>query len=103
MVGGRCLLESELPVRGRGPIVVLVLEEDLVEMSQSDALCPLQVPQARRVPLRHGDDARRVVLLHDAVHCPPKHGLEGDLEGDELLLAAVREGYGLGFRGVHRR
>ena len=26
VVGGRCLLESELSVRGRGPIVVLVLE-----------------------------------------------------------------------------
>ena len=51
VVGGRCLLESELPVRGRGPIVVLVLEENLVEMSQGVALCPLQVPQARRAPL----------------------------------------------------
>ena len=55
-------------------------------MSQSVALCPLQVPRARRVPLRRGDDARRVVLLNDAVHCFPKHGLEGDLEGMNSCL-----------------
>ena len=74
-----------------------------MEMSQSDALRPVQVSQARRVSLRHGDDASRVVILHDAVHWLSKHGLEEDLKGGELLFAAVRKGHGLGLRGVHRR
>ena len=52
VVGGRSLLESELPVRQRRsvavlPVVRLLLEEDLVEVSQCDALRPLQVSQAR--------------------------------------------------------
>ena len=45
----------------------------------------------------------RIVLLHDAIHCFPRHCLERVLEGVELLPAAMREGYGLGLRGVHRR
>ena len=74
VVGGRRFLEGELPVCGRRPVVVLpvvhiVFEKDLMEISQRDALRPLQVSQARRVSLRHVDDASCAVLLHDAIHC----------------------------------
>ena len=81
MVGGRCLFEKEILARGRGPIVVLVLGESLLEVSHRNALHPLQVPQARREPLRHGSEKRRVVFLSDTIHCLPKHGLQRDLEG----------------------
>eukprot|EP00972_Heterocapsa_arctica_P001541 221905-Heterocapsa_arctica.AAC.1 len=62
MIGRRRLLHDDPSIVD----VTVVVEEDLVEVAERKALCPLEVAEARRVAFGYRDDARGVVLLHDA-------------------------------------
>eukprot|EP00972_Heterocapsa_arctica_P081865 12064191-Heterocapsa_arctica.AAC.1 len=99
MVSRRRLLQGDIAIVTS---VLVGLEEDLVKVADCEPLCALEVKKTGRVPLRHGDDARRIILHDHAVDRLTSHSLQQELERDQILLTAMSNRHCLRLGRMHR-
>ena len=84
---GLRLVELDLPVL----LLVEVVGEDLLEVSEGNLVLTAQMSELRRVALLDRGDAGRVILHHPGMNDTSERLLEEDLSGDQLCGQAAVE------------